>query len=189
MKSHSFIILLAAIASATAQNTTSAQYHGQSWVGLLVPASCDKVTKGQADRSKSVKESDLTVTARTTTPAVDQSGTRGSSTALDPSANPPSEKQVLPATGDVLAKSSSPDPDWSSARKQAHSLGASCSVGPDVKQFSLLMPDGKMVPFDDLANQGILKQMPASSDSKRIYRVWVQGKMQDGKIALVSIRM
>lgn len=179
--------------SVMAQEASRAAYQGQSWVGLLVPANCVKFTKGQADRSKSNRESDLTVTSRTTTPAVDQSGTRGQSTALDPGANPPSGKNVSPETGDVLSqKGSRTDPGWTNARRQAKGLNDSCRISTGTNQFALLLPDGGAVAFDDLANQAILKQLPAlPTDAKNrpVLRVQVSGKLQDGKIALDTIRM
>lgn len=170
----------------------SADYTGQSWVGLLVPAGCDKTAGNKANPSRANRESDLTVNGRTTTPAVDRSGTRGQSTALDPTANPPSSKGVMPQTGDVLAGAAATDPQWSTARKQARAMGEQCKVQPTTNRFALLLPDGRTLAFDDLANQAILKQMPsmpASGKNDRVFRVYVTGKLQGGIIALDSIRM
>ena len=59
-------------------------------------------------------------------------------------------------------------------------------------RFALVMPDGSMLQFDDLANQAIARQLPASAEGAqqgRIFRVSVQGKLQNGKIALTSIQI
>jgi hypothetical protein len=178
--------------AANTQNASPDAYRGQSWVGLLVTAACDKGTKGHPERSKTDRESDLTVTSRTTTPAVDQSGTRGSSTALEQGANTPSDKGVLPGTGDVLSKKSSTDRGWAAARRQGQSLAHSCVVRPDTTAFALLLPDGSALEFDELANEGIshqLPSLPAGTAERRVLRVFVQGKLQNGKIALDSVRM
>jgi hypothetical protein len=176
---HWIAVLVISIASA--QTPTERAYQGQSWVGLLVSASCDK-----SHGSKSNRESDLTVDHRTTTPAVDDAGTRGSAEtkAVD-------EKQSMPETGDVLDKGkSATDPGWKAARKQAQALDASCAVGAEVTRFALLLSNGKMVQFDELANQAITKQLSARpAGTGKFIRVSVQGKLQDGKIALDSIQM
>jgi hypothetical protein len=180
MKTVHWIAVLA-ISVAGAQTPTERAYQGQSWVGLLVSASCDKSHTGKSNR-----ESDLTVDRRTTTPPVDDAGTRGSS---DTKAT--DEKQSMPETGDVLDKGKSPtDPGWLAARKQAQSLGASCAVGANATRFALLLSNGKMLQFDELANQAIAKQLSARpAGTGKFIRVSVQGKLQDGKIALDSIQM
>lgn len=173
--------------AANAQTASQSAYRGQSWVGLLVPTACEK-GKSQADhRSKSTRDADLTVSGRTTTPAVDGAGTRGSATASETGAT----KQSVPETGDVLANGkSSGDPGWGAAHKQAQSLGESCSLSASTAQFALLLPDGTKLQFDELANQSIAKQLSLpSTGGKVVLRVSVQGKLQNGKIALDSIQM
>ncbi len=182
------------LVAAMAQTPSQTAYRGQSWVGLLVSPACEKGKPQSGDKSNASREADLTVNSRTTTPAVDDAGTRGSATASDAGAKSPGEKQTKPETGDVLAKGkSSGDPAWAAAHKQAQSLGASCSLAANSTQFGLLLPDGRMLQFDELANQAIAKQltMPGagSKDGKMVFRVSVQGKLQNGKIALDSIQM
>lgn len=188
------LAILTGGALAFAQGAAESTYGGQSWLGLLVPASCEAVANSAKNVSAATREAELTVTDRTTTPAVDQSGTRGQSTALDPGANPPSGKGTMPQTGDVLSPggASATDPAWKAARRQAASLGAGCKVATGTAQFALLLPGGSALRFDDLANQAIVKQMPslpADSRNDRVFRVSVQGKLQNGKIALNSMRM
>ncbi len=188
MKMHWIAMLVLSVVAASAQTATERAYSGQSWVGLLVSASCDKKTGAQ---SKSNREADLTVERRTTTPAVDSAGTRGAA-AVDGS-TPSGEKQSMPETGDILANSkSATDPGWSAARKQARGLGAACVLRPNASHFALLLPDGRMLLFDELADETIVKQMPANAvngKAPKYLRVTVQGKLQNGKIALDSIQM
>jgi hypothetical protein len=160
-------------------------YHGQTWVGLLVADSCKMEGPNAATR-----ESDLTTSGRTTTP-VDQSGTRGSSSALDPTAAPPAgSSRDVPHTGDIqkpLPKGLK-DPGWAKAVKQAKALGAPCRVTVNTQRFLLLTPSGDTIPFDDLANAAVRKQLPALDSAGKIFRVHVTGKLQNDKIALNSVR-
>jgi hypothetical protein len=191
---HGILAVVLSVTCAAAQDTKAQNaYRGQSWVGLLVASECTTGNTGSADRNRTTVESDLTTHGRTTTPAVDQSGTRGQSTELAGEANRPAENQRLPQTGDILAhRGTSIDPDWAPAQRQAKALSESCAVHSKSTRFALLLPDGSKLEFDELANQAIAKQMPAmpSGDSgRKILRVSVQGKLQNGKIALTSIQM
>lgn len=180
------------IAGAAAQDHVQKAYQGQSWVGLLVASDCKAGASGAADRSKANAESDLTTHGRTTTPAVDASGTRGQSTELVQSPNHAGDKQQVPKTGDVLGGTGqSIDPGWAPAREQAKSLGDSCAIESRTARYALLMADGSRLEFDDVANQAIAKQAQSATGSggKKILRVSVHGKLQNGKIALTSIQM
>jgi hypothetical protein len=185
------ILALAFSLVAVAQTPAQKAYEGQSWVGLLVSADCLTGKTGTADRSRATTESDLTVNGRVTTPQVDESGTRGQSTELMDGAKPVTEKQRLPHTGDVLARNtSSIDPGWAAARRQARSLNDVCGLQADTRRFALILADGSKLEFDEVANQAIAPQVPAvPSNGRRILRVSVQGKLQNGRIALTSIQM
>jgi hypothetical protein len=163
-------------------NRTMRAYSGQTWVGLLVSASCPAP-------SKATDQSDMTITDRVTTPAVDASGTRGESTALD-TREQPGTRTSLPATGDVLGSKAKSESDnaWKKAKRQASSLKPVCRVDANTPHFALLLPDGGMLHFADEADAAILKQLPAESKST-IYRVQVAGKLENGRIALDSIQM
>jgi len=163
----------------TANRSTRA-YSGQTWVGLLVSASCPVP-------SKATDQSDMTVTDRVTTPAVDASGTRGESTAMD-SREQAASHTDFPVTGDVLGAKGKSDGAWKKAKRQASSLKSACRVDPNTPHFALLLPDGGMLHFDDEADAAILKQLPTASKST-IYRVQVEGKLENGRIALDSIQM
>jgi hypothetical protein len=165
-----------------------ADYAGQTWVGLLVPDSCD-ASHAKNSKTKSQSEADLTVNDRVTTPAVDASGTRGQSKVLsDPATTGGADRQESPMTGDVLQSSGSVDPSWKAARRQAESLGQGCRVEASTSRFALLLPDGRMLRFDDVANQGITKQLGTANRGKGVLRVQAAGKMQNGLIALDTIR-
>jgi hypothetical protein len=192
-------ILSFSVLAAGAQNRETS-YQGQTWTGLLVSSSCDPGKKTSAQRKNSTaeanqanREADLTAGGRTTTPAVDESGTRGQSTALDQGSKTASGKQTLPETGDVMAKDkSSTDPGWAQAHRQARSLDSSCGFDKSATSFALLLANGSLLHFDELANQAIVKQLPSSTmgeKSHRFFRVSVQGKMQNGKIALNSLQL
>jgi hypothetical protein len=65
-------------------------------------------------------------------------------------------------------------------------------VDANTTKFALLLPDGKMLQFDDLANEAVAKQLPSfpvGARSRKVLRVLVQGKIQNGQLALDSIRM
>lgn len=191
MKTHWIVPLLFSALTLSAQTAARHAYAGQAWVGLLVADSCETGARSAANKSKSSRESDLTVNGRTTTPAVDDAGTRGSSSTLDDARRAPGEKQMKPETGDILAPStSSTDPGWEPARKQARSLRPSCALDPHANRFALLLPDGTLLHFDTLANEAITTQfsaLPPAATNPKYYRVSVQGKLQNGKIALDSI--
>jgi hypothetical protein len=162
----------------------SSSYAGQTWVGLLVSASCP----APAQRSPASKQSELTTTNRVTTPAVDSSGTRGESKVNESTEAERATRKDVPLTGDLNSQKTSQDAGWKQAKRQAASLGRSCDIGSDSKEFALLLPDGKMLRFTDLANAGIEKQL-GPGKRHTIYRVQVVGKIENGKIALDSIQM
>lgn len=162
----------------------SSSYSGQTWVGLLVSASCP----APAESTRASKESDLTTTNRVTTPAVDSSGTRGESKVNESSEAERATRKSVPLTGDLNSRRSSRDAGWKEAKREAASLDRSCRVGSDTAQFALLLPDGKMMRFSDLANAGIAKQL-VPGKAHTIYRVQVVGKIENGVIALDSIQM
>ncbi len=164
--------------------STQTSYSGQTWVGLLVAASCP----APAESSRAMKQSELTVTDRVTTPSVDASGTRGNSKV---NASPPSEpatRRDVPLTGDIGAVKTVADPGWQQAKRQARALAPGCRVSAATSQFALLLPNGRLLRFDDLANAGIVKQLPPAAE-KKIYRVQVVGKIENNAIALDSIQI
>ncbi len=164
-------------------------YSGQSWVGLLVSASCE--SKQSNRNAKANAEADLTTSDRVTTPAVDASGTRGKSTLMTPQTGDQPDTNAAPRTGDVRADNAdATDPAWKTARKQAGALPKTCSIDANTNRFGLVLPDGRMLVFDDLANQGILNQLKTKQIQKStVLRVQAVGKMQNGRIALDSITM
>jgi hypothetical protein len=94
----------------------------------------------------------------------------------------------VPQTGDLFTGKSGADPAWAKAKRQARALASGCKVDSNTLSFALLLPDGKMLRFDDLANSAIAKRMEAGK-SATIYRVQVVGKLENGMVALDSIQM
>ncbi len=174
---------LFSVALLAAQNVPSS-YAGQTWVGLLVSSSCPAPSESKS----AMGQSDLTVSDRVTTPAVDASGTRGESKVGETNEAERSTRKDFPLTGDVNARKSTADAGWRQAKRQASTLGSGCKIGDDTNQFSLVLPDGRMIRFDNLANAGIAKQI-ASQKKNTIYRVQVIGKLENGAIALDSIQL
>ncbi|MGA2598846.1 MAG: hypothetical protein ABSH09_17860 [Bryobacteraceae bacterium] len=177
---------LFALSSIAAQDVHSS-YAGQTWVGLLVSSSC----AAPAESKSAMKQSDLTVSDRVTTPAVDAAGTRGESKVNETSEAERSTRKDVPLTGDVSAHNSTADAGWRQAKRQAATLGAGCRIGDDTNQFALLLPDGKTIRFDNLANAGIAKQIASQNSPTKttIYRVQVVGKLENGMIALDNIQL
>ncbi len=169
--------------------TAHADYTGQHWVGLLVSASCNSQAKAAHGAAAEAKAT----TGRTTTPAVDGSGTRGQASVnetADRTAPTPSD---IPRTGDVFAAASGKvqDRTWPQARKQAAELDSACRVGGGTNQFALLLPDGRRIPFDERGNETIAKQLAATQGGvakPTIFRVDVAGKLEQGRIAVDTIR-
>jgi hypothetical protein len=84
------------------------------------------------------------------------------------------------------------DRGWSQAKKQATNLRSTCRVGMDTRQFALLLPDGRTIPFDERGNETIVKQMTASQggiSKPTVFRVSVAGKLEQGRIAVDTIRL
>lgn len=182
-----WILALAGTGLMAAQNPNSASsYLGQTWVGLLVSSSC----QGSARYTSASEEANRTVSDRVTTPAVDNAGTRGSS---EPGENVPSAKGDIPQTGDLSVRDNKKikDAGWREARRQASTLNSTCRVSAETRTFALLLPDGSLLRFDDLANSKIAGQlgMRVSAGTAKILRVQVVGKLQTGMIALDEIQM
>jgi len=170
-----------------AQNPNSgASYYGKTWVGLLVSGSCQSGGK----HTRATAEADRTVTDRVTTPAVDSTGTRGSS---EPEKPMPAARGDVPQTGDLSVRDNGKirDKGWKQAQHQAASLAAGCRVNPDTSAFALLQPDGSLLRFDDVANTKIVDQLRSrgTAESGKVLRVQVTGKLQGGALAIDEIQM
>jgi hypothetical protein len=170
--------------------TAHAEYTGQHWVGLLVSASCDSQAKAA---HSAAEEARATTTGRTTTPAVDVSGTRGQASVNETADRTAPTASDVPRTGDVFATASGKvqDRTWPQARKQAAALDSACRVGAGTNQFALLLPDGRKIPFDERGNETIMKQLAATHGGvakPTIFRVAVAGKLEQGRIAVDTVR-
>lgn len=167
-----------------------AAYTGQTWVGLLVSASCDSEATA---RPSLAKEAEETTTGRTTTPAVDTSGTRGQAAVNETADRTAATRSDIPRLGDLFARTRGKveDRGWSQAKKQATSLGSACRVGADTKQFALLLPDGRTIPFDERGNETIVRQIATQGAVAKptVFRVSIAGKLEQGRIAVDTIRL
>jgi hypothetical protein len=181
-----------AVSSATAQPARTAKpaqragsaYLGHDWTGLLVSAACEAKSETGAEH-----EAAMTTSGRTTTPAVDESGTRGQAGAMG-RADRAHTRNDSPRLGDVLNDSTkSADLEWARAHRQAKSLPAACRITPEVQVFALILPNGRMLPFNDAANVTIVKRLSGGLTKPAIIRVHVAGKLQDGKIALDTLEL
>ena len=165
---------------------SGASYYGKTWVGLLVSGSCQSGGK----HTMATAEADRTVTDRVTTPAVDSSGTRGSS---EPEKAMPASRGDFPQTGDLSVRDNGKiqDKGWKQAQHQATSLAPGCRVNPDTQAFALLQQDGSLLRFDDVANSKIVEQLRSRgmSEAGKILRVKVTGKLQGGALAIDQIQM
>lgn len=165
---------------------SGASYYGKTWVGLLVSGSCQAGGK----HTKATAEADRTVTDRVTTPAVDNTGTRGSS---EPEKPAPATRGDVPQTGDLSVRDNGKirDKGWKQAQHQAASLATGCRVDPDTHAFALLQPDGSLLRFDDVANTKIVEQLRSRglSEPGKVLRVQVTGKLQGGALAIDQIQM
>jgi hypothetical protein len=177
------VFCVAVLAGQNVRNESN--YLGQTWVGLLVSSTCPA-----AKHTPATAEADRTVSARVTTPDVDASGTRGSS---ETGKADPAVRGDVPQTGDLSMGNSRKikDPGWKQARRQASSLDAACHVGPDTRQFALMLNDGTLLRFDDAANSKIIEQLKSRgvSEKSKIFRAQVVGKLDNGAVALDEIRM
>lgn len=182
-----WILVVFAITFSAGQNVRNeAKYLGQTWVGLLVSSNCPAMEK----RTSGTREADRTVTDRVTTPAVDDIGTRGSSQS---GSNTPAARGDVPQTGDLSIADSRKikDPGWKQARRQSMSLDPGCHVSTDTRKFALMLPDGRLLPFDDVANTKIIEQLKTRglSAKPKILRVQVAGKLENGAVAIDEIQM
>lgn len=179
-------VLLGAGLMAAQKPAVNSSYLGKTWVGLLVSGSCPAGSK----QSAAMQEADRTVGDRVTTPAVDTAGTRGSS---EQGNTVPAARGDVPQMGDisVRAKGKIKDAGWEQARRQGSSLDSACRVNSETRSFALLLPDGKILRFADLAGAKISEQLQSRgvSGTGRILRVQVTGKLENGAIALDQIQM
>lgn len=102
---------------------------------------------------------------RTTTPAVDEKGTRG--------------KAGINKTG-------------SSAALDPAAMDPSCRIGEHTAAFALQTDDGKLVQFDAAANSKIQQQLQTGDrlrHKSKIFRTKVKGVMQNGLLSIDSIEI
>ncbi len=204
------LLLAAQTASPSAQNT---------WTGLLVATGCQAATAhgnsatpstaaangAVTGTSSNTTGSDLNSTNSATAGAADRAADQNfprttASEAENTRATPSSGMPLRTGDMDVAdmgtngrdnSETYSPDRGWMQAKTQAAGLGSACRVGSDTTSYSLMMPDGRLIPFDSASNQKIADRLRSRFPRKstKIFRVVVKGTMQGDTITLDSLQI
>jgi hypothetical protein len=134
------------------------------------------------DRGTSVDKSEDPL-ARTTTPPIDDKGTRGKATIANTAANDAANLSGGNSTASVKEGS---DADL------AKGMDASCRISQATSAFALRLDDGSMVKFDDASNSKIAQQLQSGDrlqHKSKIFRANIKGSLKGGAISADSIQM
>ena len=140
------------------------------------------------DRGTSVDQSSNDSLARTTTPPIDDKGTRGKATINNTAADDATSRSGL-------AQQNGPAPNPAASGSDAEivkTLDPSCRVGQNTRAFALRLSDGSMVPFDAGSNSKIAQQLQSGDrlrHKSKIFRTKAKGSMRSGAISADSIQM
>lgn len=139
------------------------------------PARSSSADSGQmartTDRGSSVVDAASDPLARTTTPPIDDKGTRGKADTATPNR--------------VYRKDGGPD-----RKPDANHLDASCRIGQHTSAFALLLDDGKLVRFDEAGNSTIVQQLQSQdrvAHKTKIFRAKVKGGLQNDLLSVDSL--
>lgn len=129
--------------------------------------------------------------ARTTTPPIDDKGTRGkatiNNTAANDAANRADARHVGNADRVTPVGLSVNDGDV------AKGMEDSCRIGQTTGTFALRLADGSVVKFDDASNSKIAQQMQSGDriqkHKTKVFRAKVKGSLRSGAISADSIQM
>ena len=179
-----------------------------AWSGLLVAATCQAQTSmggvHQVDRPRNTKvRDDMSRTtdrgtpvaqaqvdslARTTTPPIDDKGTRGKATINNTAANDAANRAEGTHDADRAAPGNLTDTDGDIAK----GMDPSCRIGQTTSAFALRLADGSVVKFDETSNTKIAQQLQSGDrvqHKTKIFRAKVKGSMQSGTISADSIEL
>lgn len=158
------------------QNTTYEQTQNQA--ARSKTGARDQMAR-TTDRGTSVDQSSDDSLARTTTPPVDDKGTRGKATINNTAANDATNRSgadiVKPSDAEIVK-----------------GLDPSCRVGQNTRAFALRLSDASIALFDDGSNGKIGQQLQSGdrlNHKTKVFRAKVKGSMQSGVIAADSIQM
>lgn len=127
--------------------------------------------------------------ARTTTPPVDDKGTRGKATINNTAANDTANRAEETHNANRVTPVSLSVNDGDVAK----GMEDSCRIGQTTGTFALRLADGSVVKFDDASNSKIAHQIQSGDriqkHKTKIFRAKVKGSMQSGAISADSIQM
>ena len=140
------------------------------------------------DRGTPVAQAPVDSLARTTTPPIDDQGTRGKATINNTAANDAANRAEGTHDADRAARGKLTGTDGDTAK----GMGPSCRIGQTTSAFALRLADGSLVKFDESSNTKIAQQLQSGDrvqHKTKIFRAKVKGSMQSGTISADSIQM
>ncbi len=140
------------------------------------------------DRGTQVAQTQVDSLARTTTPPIDDEGTRGKATINNTAANDAANR----AEGRHDADRAAPGKLIGTDGNIAKGMDPRCRIGQTTSAFALRLADGSLVKFDEASNTKIAQQLQSGDrvqHKTKIFRAKVKGSMQDGAISANSIQM
>ena len=202
-------LLLAHSGSSASENT---------WTGLLVATGCQPATaRGNAATPATAASNGAVTGTSSNTTGTDLNSTNSSRGSADRAADQNFPKttaseaentRATPSSGMPLrtgdmdvadmgisrhdnSETYSPDRGWMQAKTQAAGLGSACRISPDTTSYSLMMSDGRLIPFDSASNQKIADRLRNRFPRKstKIFRVVVKGTMRGDTITVDSLQI
>ncbi len=199
-----------------AQSGSSAPHN--TWTGLLVATGCQSATaRGNAATPATAATNEAVTGTSSNTTGTDLNSTNSATGAADraadqnfprTTASEAENTRATPTSGMPLrtgdmdvadmgnnsrdnSETYSPDRGWMQAKAQAAGLGSSCRISQDTTSYSLMMPDGRLTPFDSASNQKIADRLRNRFPRKstKIFRVVVKGTMQGDTITLETLQI
>lgn len=172
--------------SAPEHNTTYEQTQNQA-DRTINPAVGDRMAR-TTDRGTPVAQTSDDSLARTTTPPIDDKGTRGKATINNTAANDASNRAESTHDANHAAPGKSTGSDADATKR----MDDSCRIRQTTTAFALRLADGSMVKFDDASNTKIAQQLQSGDrlqHKTKIFRVKVKGSLHSGAISADSVQI
>lgn len=163
-------------------------------------ASSQTSTQSSNSNSTANETSDQTMSRRTNERNNPQ--TSRAQTSDNPTANDMSDQTMSRRTSDRNGNESSTtqmaqntnaqDTGWQEAQRVAGNMPDSCRISDNTTSYSLRLPDGRVMHFDDASNTKIRQQLQSTDRVKgqrKIFRVVVKGTASGDTISLDSIQI
>lgn len=175
-----------------------------SWVGLLVASGCPSGSgapsmdarsaltgpppNGSSGSGMNGTSNDITGSAAT---RVSQSPAGAKNVPTDENFPKSTTSAASESSGSMNTAVPDSQTDAAAAGVRAGHLDPACRIGPATTTFNLLLPGGKMIPFDSASNSRIADQVHGrtSGHGKKIFRAEVKGTMRGDVISVDSIRL